>query len=116
VSGCRQFARAHHGPPSPLNAITGRSGVLAPRINPPHAPKTLQSGLKSPDGLLEHLFKTEAVWVYKFFAKRSDLVVISIPIVRYPQGPINGNPYEIHRKDPLLRATSFSGAKTLVSR
>jgi len=27
VSGCRQFARAHHGPPSPLNAITGRSGV-----------------------------------------------------------------------------------------
>jgi hypothetical protein len=27
-------------------------GVLAPCINPPHAQKTLQSGLKSPDGLL----------------------------------------------------------------
>ena len=27
--------------------------VLAPRLNPPHAQKTLQSGLKSPDGLLE---------------------------------------------------------------
>src|ERR1700726_3114171 len=27
-------------------------GVLAPRLNPPHAQKTLQSGLKSPDGLL----------------------------------------------------------------
>src|SRR5258705_9415754 len=26
--------------------------VLAPRLNPPHAQKTLQSGLKSPDGLL----------------------------------------------------------------
>jgi hypothetical protein len=26
-------------------------GVLAPRLNPPHAPKTMQSGLKSPDGL-----------------------------------------------------------------
>jgi transposase len=25
--------------------------VLAPRLNPPHAQKTLQSGLKSPDGL-----------------------------------------------------------------
>src|SRR5258706_4431864 len=29
------------------------SGVLAPRLNPPHAQKTLQSGLKSPDGLLD---------------------------------------------------------------
>jgi hypothetical protein len=28
-------------------------GVLAPCINPPHAQKTLQSGLKSPDGLLD---------------------------------------------------------------
>src|SRR5260370_7705396 len=27
--------------------------VLAPRLNPPHAQKTMQSGLKSPDGLLE---------------------------------------------------------------
>jgi hypothetical protein len=26
-------------------------GVLAPRLNPPHAQKTLQSGLKSPDRL-----------------------------------------------------------------
>ena len=29
-------------------------GVLAPRINPPHAQKTLQSSLTSPDGLLEN--------------------------------------------------------------
>jgi hypothetical protein len=29
--------------------------VLAPRLNPPHAQKTMQSGLKSPDGLLEVL-------------------------------------------------------------
>src|SRR5258708_21564790 len=29
---------------------------LAPRLNPPHAQKTLQSGLKSPDGLLDELF------------------------------------------------------------
>jgi len=27
--------------------------VLAPRLNPPHAQKTMQSNLKSPDGLLE---------------------------------------------------------------
>jgi hypothetical protein len=27
------------------------SGVLAPRLNPPHAQKTMQSSLKSPDGL-----------------------------------------------------------------
>jgi hypothetical protein len=28
--------------------------VLAPCLNPPHAQKTLQSGVKSPDGLLEN--------------------------------------------------------------
>src|ERR1700683_4526887 len=27
------------------------AGVLASRLNPPHAQKTMQSGLKSPDGL-----------------------------------------------------------------
>ena len=36
------------GVPQPKSAR-----VLAPRLNPPHAQKTLQSGLKSPDGLLE---------------------------------------------------------------
>src|SRR5712675_1913572 len=33
--------------------------VLAPRINPPHAQKTLQSGLNSPDRLLDRLIAAE---------------------------------------------------------
>src|SRR5450432_434215 len=39
---------------SPRIGRTQQKGarVLAPRLNPPHAQKTLQSGLKSPDGLL----------------------------------------------------------------
>src|SRR5258705_4380420 len=40
-------ARQGLGEPQPKGAR-----VLAPRLNPPHAQKTMQSGVKSPDGLL----------------------------------------------------------------
>ena len=51
--------RAHHCLAQPLPPLVQRLGVpqpkglgvLAPRLNPPHAQKTMQSGLKSPDGL-----------------------------------------------------------------
>src|SRR6202011_3692570 len=41
-------ARQGLGEPQPQGAR-----VLTPRLNPPHAQKTLQSGLNSPDRLLE---------------------------------------------------------------
>jgi hypothetical protein len=44
-------ARQGLGEPQPKGAR-----VLAPCLNPPHAQKTLQSGLKSPDGLLDLIF------------------------------------------------------------
>ena len=64
--------------------------------------------------VLEHLREREAIRIYRFFAARADLVVISIPIVPYPQGTINGNPYEIHltenwTHESVLRA--FPGQK-----
>ena len=64
--------------------------------------------------VLEHLLEKEAIRVYKFFVARSDLVAISIPIIRYPQGPINNNPYEIHRKEDWTHESvlrTFPGQK-----
>jgi site-specific DNA recombinase len=57
---CTDVRRAHHCVAQPLPPLSQRLGVpqpkglgvLAPRLNPPHAQKTLQSGLNSPDGLL----------------------------------------------------------------
>ncbi len=48
-------ARQGLGEPQPKGAR-----VLAPRFNPPHAQKTMQSGLRSPDGLLGAKQKTFA--------------------------------------------------------
>jgi integrase/recombinase XerD len=53
-------SEVHHCVAQPLPPLVQRLGVpqpkglgvLAPRINPPHAQKTLQSGLKSAAGLL----------------------------------------------------------------
>src|SRR5258708_11175927 len=40
--------------------------VLAPRINPPHAQKTLQSGLNSPDRLLDRQACSGETFVQSF--------------------------------------------------
>jgi site-specific DNA recombinase len=56
---CTSVGRAHHCLAQSLSKACQGLGesqpksarVLAPRLHPPHAQKTLQSGLKSPDGL-----------------------------------------------------------------
>lgn len=49
--------------------------------------------------VLEHLTKEEAIEVYNKLLKSSEFVLISIPIVHYPQDVYKGNPYEEHKKD-----------------
>ncbi|GAA4707211.1 hypothetical protein [Brevibacillus fulvus] len=49
--------------------------------------------------VLEHMTKEEALQVYEKLLTASEFVVISIPIVHYPQEAYLGNPYEIHVKD-----------------
>jgi glycosyltransferase involved in cell wall biosynthesis len=49
--------------------------------------------------VLEHMSKQEAVDTYKKLQRSSEFIVLSIPIVPYPQGEYNGNPYERHVKD-----------------
>ena len=49
--------------------------------------------------VLEHMTKEEAIDVVNNSLLISDYVVISIPIIKYPQDAINGNPFEEHVKD-----------------
>ena len=49
--------------------------------------------------ILEHMTKEEAQKVMAETLAMSRLVLISIPIVHYPQDEIEGNPYEVHVKD-----------------
>lgn len=49
--------------------------------------------------VLEHMEKTEAIAVINQCSDIANRIIISIPIVHYPQEPINNNPYEAHVKD-----------------
>jgi predicted RNA methylase len=49
--------------------------------------------------VLEHITKEEAIDVINKVLLISEYVVISIPIIKYPQEAINGNPFEVHVKD-----------------
>ncbi len=49
--------------------------------------------------VLEHVTKEEAVEVINQLMKKSDKIIISIPIIHYPQEEINNNPFEVHVKD-----------------
>jgi len=49
--------------------------------------------------VLEHMTKEDAIEVYGKAASHTTNIIISIPIVHYPQGHEHGNPYEEHIKD-----------------
>jgi SAM-dependent methyltransferase len=47
--------------------------------------------------VLEHMTHADALAVWNEARKHSRYILLSIPIVPYPQGPVGGNPYEEHR-------------------
>lgn len=49
--------------------------------------------------ILEHMVREEARTVVERALAVAPLVLISIPVVDFPQGPTGGNPYEAHVKD-----------------
>ncbi|MBX9633728.1 MAG: class I SAM-dependent methyltransferase [Magnetospirillum sp.] len=49
--------------------------------------------------VLEHMTKAEAVEVVARARAVASYVLISIPVVDYPQDPVNDNPFEAHVKD-----------------
>jgi hypothetical protein len=49
--------------------------------------------------VLEHLSRTDALELWKRISKKTKYAMISIPVIHYPQGDVEGNPYEIHIED-----------------
>ena len=49
--------------------------------------------------ILEHMTKEEAVDVVSKLLQNSKYIFISLPIIKYPQGEYDSNPYEAHIKD-----------------
>lgn len=49
--------------------------------------------------VLEHMTEEEALAVVANARAGCDVVIVSLPTIRYPQGEIGGNPYERHVKE-----------------
>lgn len=49
--------------------------------------------------VLEHVTKEDAISIVKNILNISKNLIISIPVVHYPQEAVEGNPFEVHVKD-----------------
>lgn len=49
--------------------------------------------------VLEHMTKEEALTLAENVLNSHRCLIVSIPVVHWPQGDLEGNPYEIHVKD-----------------
>jgi hypothetical protein len=49
--------------------------------------------------VLEHMSEAEALSVWRKISQMAKYAIIAIPIVHYPQGPSEGNPFEAHVDD-----------------
>ena len=62
--------------------------------------------------ILEHMTKEDALEIWDNLPKITNYSLITIPIIHYHQGEINGNPYEVHVKNDWSHEEvleSFSG-------
>jgi trans-aconitate methyltransferase len=51
--------------------------------------------------ILEHMTEEDSVVLYERALVGAEVVVGSVPIIHYPQGEMEGNPYEEHLQDHL---------------
>ena len=49
--------------------------------------------------VLEHMSREDAIAVYSLARERANVVLVSMPIIHYPQGESEGNPFEAHVVD-----------------
>jgi hypothetical protein len=61
--------------------------------------KSLQADLIIFGDVLEHMTKEEAVSVWDVASKGCKYAILSIPVIHYPQGVIDGNHHETHIVD-----------------
>jgi cyclopropane fatty-acyl-phospholipid synthase-like methyltransferase len=64
--------------------------------------------------ILEHMTKEQALDVWQKVSFQADCALISIPIIHYHQGEINGNPYEHHVKDDWSHEEVLSSFSNIV--
>jgi hypothetical protein len=64
--------------------------------------------------ILEHMTKDQAIEVWLKVSFQADCALISIPIIHYHQGEINGNPYEHHVKDDWSHEEVLSSFSNIV--
>jgi SAM-dependent methyltransferase len=65
--------------------------------------------------VLEHMTKEEAIALWTKISKKAKHAIISIPIIHYPQGHIDGNPYEEHVKEDWTTEEVLETFKGIVS-
>lgn len=51
--------------------------------------------------VLEHMSSHDSIMLFNKARAQADIVVVSVPIIHYPQGAEGGNPYEVHVQDHL---------------
>ena len=47
--------------------------------------------------ILEHFERNEGMEVLRQAERIGKMVVVCVPIIDYPQGPVHGNPHEVHK-------------------
>ena len=76
--------------------------------------KSLQADLVIFGDVLEHMTKEEAIRVWDVASKGCKYAILSIPIIHYPQGVIDGNHHEAHIVDDWNNISVFESFKNIV--
>jgi SAM-dependent methyltransferase len=76
--------------------------------------KSLQADLIIFGDVLEHMTKEEAIKVWDVASKGCKYAILSIPIIHYPQGVIDGNHHETHIVDDWNNISVFESFKNIV--
>lgn len=76
--------------------------------------KSLQADLIIFGDVLEHMTREEAIRVWDVASKGCKYAILSIPIIHYPQGVVDGNHYEAHIVDDWNNISVFESFKNIV--
>ncbi len=76
--------------------------------------KSLQADLIIFGDVLEHMTRDEAIRVWDVASKGCKYAILSIPIIHYPQGVVDGNHHEVHIVDDWNNISVFESFKNIV--
>ena len=76
--------------------------------------KSLQADLIIFGDVLEHMTREEAIRVWDVASKGCKYAILSIPIIHYPQGVVDGNHHETHIVDDWNNISVFESFKNIV--